>query len=145
MSILAGQQITAARLNWDSGGTTLSDQIPVATGLQDWGTETVTFPNPGIPVNVTAQLTGRLLGSVNGTTGNVQVEISFDGGATFTVGNNPQLNTTEAAATYRAGCAASHHREGTPTGDIVVKARCNPSATTVSFRSGFIIALMVPQ
>lgn len=145
MPILAGQKITAARLNWGSDGSTLSDLIPAATGLQDWGTETLTFPNPGIPVNVTAQLTGRVLGSVNGTTGTPQIDISFDGGATFTAGNAPQLNTTEAGATNRESLSVSHHREGTPTGDIVVKARANPSATTVSFRSGFLTALMVPQ
>lgn len=148
MTILAGQKITAARLNWDSGGTSLSDSTPTSTAERDWGTETITFPNPGVAVKVTAHVTGRCVSTTAGSFQTTRVSISFDGGSTFTDGNAPISNALDSSATGtgRAAVAASHHRSGTPTGDIVVKSRVTSSASTTPVaQNGFLTAQMVPQ
>lgn len=148
MSIAAGQRITAARLNWDSDGTTLSNSTPSSTAERDWGTETITFPNPGVPVKVTAQVTGRSSTTTAGATQTTRVKVSFDGGASFTEGNAVITNALDTGASSfgRGACLASHHRSGTPTGDIVVKATAASSAsTTPQAAEGFLTAQMIPQ
>lgn len=148
MPISAGQKITAARLNWDSDGVPLSNDTPSSTAERDWGPETLTFPNPGIPVKVAAHVTGRSSTSTAGTWQQTRVKISFDGGGSFTEGNAPITNAldTGASGTGRGACLASHHREGTPTGDIVIKATAQSSnSTTPQAIEGFLTASVVPQ
>lgn len=148
MTILAGQKITAARLNWDSDGVALSNSTPTSTAERGWGTETITFPNPGVAVKVTALVTGRSSTTTAGTFQTTKVAISFDGGTSFTTGNAPITNAldTGASGTGRGACLASHHRSGTPTGDIVIKATAASSAaTTPQAVEGFLTAQMVPQ
>jgi len=148
MTILAGQKITAARLNWDSDGVALSNSTPSSTAERDWGTETITFTNPGVAVKVTAQVTGRSSTTTAGSNQTTKVAISFDGGSTFTTGNAPITNAldTGASGTGRGACLASHHREGTPTGDIVIKAQATSSAsTTPQAVEGYLTALLIPQ
>lgn len=148
MTWLAGEKITAARLSQDSDGVTLTDSTPASTAERDWGTETITFPNPGVPVNVSAQVTGRCVSTTAGSFQTTKVAISFDGGSTFTTGNAPISNAldTSATGTGRAAVAASHHRSGTPTGSIVIKSLVTSSAaTTPVAQNGFLTASVVPQ
>lgn len=148
MPIAAGQKITAARLNSDSDGTTLTDSTPASTAERNWGTETLTFTNPGIAVKVTAHVTGRCTSTTAGSFQTTKVAISFDGGSTFTTGNAPISNAldTSATGTGRGGVAASHHRSGTPTGDIVIKSQVTSSASTTPVaQNGFLTAQIIPQ
>lgn len=144
----AGDKITAARLNQDSNGTTLTNSTPSSTAERDWGSETITFPNPGVAVKVTAQVTGRSSTTTAGAMQITRVKISFDGGSTFTEGNAVDTNAldTGATGTGRGACLASHYRAGTPTGDIVVKATAESSAATTPIATdGYLTASMVPQ
>lgn len=148
MTWLAGEKITAARLAWDSNGVALTDSTPSSTAERDWGTETITFPNPGVAVKVIAGVTGRCVSTTAGAFQTTKVAISFDGGSTFTTGNSPISNAldTSATGTGRAAVAASHHRSGTPTGSIVVKVLATSSAaTTPVAQNGFLTASVVPQ
>lgn len=148
MAWKAGEKITAARLSQDSDGTPLTDSTPTSTGERDWGTETIVFANPGVAVKVVAGVTGRCFSSTAGSFQTTKVAISFDGGSTFTTGNAPISNAldTSATGTGRAAVAASHHRSGTPTGSIVIKAlAASSAATTPAAGNGFITAIMVPQ
>lgn len=148
MAWLAGETITAARLSQDSDATALTDSTPTSTAERDWGTETVTFPNPGVAVKVIADVTGRCVSTTAGSFQTTKVAISFDGGSTFTTGNAPISNAldTSATGTGRAAVVASHHRSGTPTGSIVIKSQVTSSASTTPVaQNGFITAQMVPQ
>lgn len=147
MAWLAGETITAARLSQDSDAITLTDTttFTVAGGFEQWGTEEVTFTNPGVAVKVSAWLSGRLSNTVDAdTAGVVRLGISFNGGSTFTFGNSPEVNVgTGQGKRHHVG--AQHHRTGTPTGSIVIKAEVDVNDADVDGHSGHIIAIMVPQ
>lgn len=148
MAWLAGEKITAARLSQDSDGITLTNSTPTSTAERDWGTETITFANPGVAVKVTAQVTGRCSSTTAAAVQNTKVAISFDGGSTFTTGPGPGVNALDGGATGtgRAAVTTGHHRTGTPTGNIVIKARvASSAATTPIAEDGFLTAVMVPQ
>lgn len=131
MAILAGQVLTAARLLNDSGSTSLTAATGIANDWADWGTETVTFPDPGTAVQVTAALSGYIeRDDTPAHSVRVRVAVSFDGGATFAA-TNANVNDPNTDAGNVGGSAirqnvTSHgHRQGTPTGDVVVKAQTN--------------------
>lgn len=144
---LAGQTMTAARASQDSDDTGLSDTttFTAAGGFEQWGTEEVTFTNPGIAVKVKAWLSGRLVNTVDAdSTAVVRVGISFDGGSTFTYGSAPQVNvgTAGSARTY---VGALHLRDGTPTGSVVIRAEVDVSDADVDGLSGHLMAEIIPQ
>lgn len=148
MPINAGQRITAARLNWDSDDATLSDDTAAAVNTwEQWGTETITFPNPGVAVKVKAWLTGRIYNIVDATSNaQYRVSISFDGGSTFTTGQAAPINVgTGSGDTERLPAAQMHFRDDTPTGDIVVKAELRADDLSVNFTIGTLMADMIPQ
>lgn len=141
----AGQIIKASHLP-DTDGVTLTNDTPASTAERQWGTETITFTNPGIAVRVLANVTGRITTTTAGAFQTTKVSISFDGGSTFTTGNAPIANglDTSATGTGRATVAATHHRTGTPTGNIVIKSMVTSSAaTTPAAQDGFLSAIMV--
>ncbi|PXY25143.1 hypothetical protein BAY59_24260 [Prauserella coralliicola] len=147
MPINAGEKITAANTSWDMGGVALTDLTSgvVANTYQAWGSESVQFPSPGVPVKVSAQLTGRVFNTTDAdANGMGRVLISIDGGATFTSGNEPFVGTGNNAG-GRGGFASSHYVEGTPTGDIIVKAEARGSDADNDYMNGFLTALMLPQ
>lgn len=144
----AGDKITAARLSQNSNGTTLTDSTPSSTTERDWGTETIVFPNPGVAVKVIAHVTGRCTSTTAGAFQTTKVAISFDGGSTFTTGNAPISNAldTSATGTGRGAVAATHHRSGTPTGNVVIKVLATSSAaTTPVAQNGYLLAQIVPE
>lgn len=145
MPISAGQRITAALLSWDMDGTTLATDTPAAVNTyEDWGTETVTFANPGVPVRVLSSLFGQLLKTVAGVNvGRIRIGISIDGGTTFDFGTPPEGSVGDTAG-QRTPISAGHVVAGTPTGSIVVKAQLNGSVTTISFVTGFLQVQLIP-
>lgn len=146
MPITAGQKITAARLNWDMDGTTLTDETaPAGGGYEPWGTEELTFTNPGVAVHVAAILTGRMHNAtVTDTFATTKIEISFDGGSTWTEGNAvpTQVGTTVG---IRSAVAVQHYRAGTPTGNIVIRPRINVAVTSTDALNGHLMAILIPQ
>lgn len=129
-------------------GTALTDSTPSSTAERDWGTETITFADPGVAVRVAAHVTGRCFSATVNETHTTRVAISFDGGSTFTFGNAPQVTPldTGSSGTGRITVAASHYRTGTPTGDIVIKVRAQSSGSTTPVASaGHLTAWMVPE
>lgn len=143
----AGDVVRAFDARIGADGTNLTDSTPTSIVERNWGTETITFTNPGGPVKVIAQVTGFGSSITAGQFQTTKVAISFDGGSTFTTGNAPNSNTLDTGdtGTGRATVAASHYRTGTPTGNIVVKSQVTSSAATEPIaKSGFLTALMVP-
>lgn len=142
MALLAGEVITAARLLHDSDGTTLSLLNPT-TSFDDWGTETVTFTDPGVEVKVTGRVTGQASHPDSADIFvQTRVGISFDGGSTFEFGPEPASQVAEATgAARRQHVVASAHRTGTPTGDVVVKAQAaEESSQNTVMVQGFLEA-----
>lgn len=149
MPISAGQRIKAARLNWDSDFTELTSTTPSAAAtMTNWGTETIIFANPGVAVKVLATVSGRAFDLTAATVfARYQVMISFDGGSTFTSTTYLDIAIGDSTGDqHRSAIAGQHFREGTPTGDIVVKAQCYSSgANDITFAPGFLSAQMIPE
>lgn len=148
MSWRAGQRITAARLSQELDGTDLSSTTPgTAATWTQWGSETVVFPNPGVPVKVKAELTGRTFRSTASNSNvDARLAISLDGGANFTTSNPFTTNAGNVAGSnQRAAMARTLTVSGTPTGDIVIKAECQTSVTSTDFANGRIDAQVIPQ
>lgn len=152
MSLLAGMRITAARLWRSQGSTTLSTGTPAAVStFYQWGSEEVTFDNPGVAVDVTAQLTGRNIvsaGAAASTSVQVRLGVSTDGGTTWTYGNTPPLNIWPggsgalASGSSRTPMVASVGVFGVvPTGNIVVRAEYSVTDLNCSMQNGYITAL----
>lgn len=139
MAINAGQRITAGLLSADSDGTPITnDTLAAANVWEQWGTETVTFANPGVDVKVLANLSGYLLDASAAThVGRVRIGISLNGGSTYNTGNEPQ-GSVGSGAGARTPISSGHKHSGTPTGNIVVKAEFFGSTTDVQALAGFL-------
>jgi len=113
-----------------------------------WGTEEITFTNPGHDVVVLAWLGGHLSAPATATIyrGGVKVAISLDG-QSFTTSVVGQ-GTVQGTTIRRGHVAAQFLRSGTPTGDIVVRPLLNQIAGGVAgdltFGGGTLEALLVP-
>lgn len=148
MSFLAGELVTAARLLNNSDYTALTDTDIVDTTINTWtdfGTETITFSDPGVEVVVE----GHLMSScyTNDATADrvvTRVAISFDGGSTFdtSAGLAYCSSSTSAGGVTRSPTPATHVRQGTPTGSVVIKGQCmhEVSGGDAQFFSGFLTA-----
>lgn len=148
MPIAAGEKITAARLNWDSDLVTLSsDNAAMINTWEQWGSEVITFDNPEVPVKVSAIVLGRAFNNTDATSNpRVRVAISLDGGASYTSGQELTFNAgTGGGAGARIATGGMHQREGTPTGDIVIKAELRTDDLSVTFDSAAIDAKLIPQ
>lgn len=128
-------------------GTALTnDSAAVTATWEDWGTETLTIPDPGVPVSVSARVSGYLKNSTNADQGAVRVSVSLDGGSTFIAGNAPVAQPDTTGATQELPIAADVVVSGTPTGDIVVKAQLRQDTTfgsSLVFENGYIAATVL--
>lgn len=146
MAFLAGERVTAARLLNDSDFTTLSNTNLVDTTINTWtnfGTETITFDDPGVEVIVEANVMATCF-TADGTNDRVvtRVSISFDGGSTFDSSAGQAFCTSDGDTVSRSPVPATHVRQGTPTGDVIVKAQCmhEVSGGDAEFFAGFLTA-----
>lgn len=154
-SFILVEDITAASVpvynpavqGFGAGGGIIADLVasPASTWL-NWGSA-VTIPNPAKQVTVIAFLTGYAFDFVdaNGTFSQSRVRISFDGGSSFTDGQ--QVGATEGQTPNfinRAGVSNSFIRAGIPTGNIVIQAQGNGASTNVNFSGGTLTYIMVP-
>lgn len=145
MSAKAGTTLTTAHLSHTTQQTLLSDDTASATSTwEQWGTEDVTIPNPGIAVEVSAVLSGGYREATNtDAAATCRLQISLDGGTTWSDGENAFVRVgTDVGVTTHAlnGMAVS----GTPTGDIVIRAQLWVNQTTTELKDGTITATMVP-
>jgi hypothetical protein len=146
MAIAAGQRITAADLLHETETTTLTQtNLPNATinTWTDFGTEEITFSDPGVEVTVEAILISSCF--TDQTTADrvvTRVAISFDGGSTFDTSAGLAYGTSDSDNISRTPTPAFHVRTGTPTGDVVVKAQCmhEVSGGQADFFSGALTA-----
>lgn len=149
MTWLAGETITAARLNQQTNTAALTDDTPSAINTwEDWGTETLTFSDPGVPVDVLMWLTGRVINTVDAaSTAEARISISYDGGSTFSPGTGTGIiNTgTGAGNAIRNSLSTARRSDGTPTGDVVVKAELRAGDTSVDYSSGILVAHVIPK
>lgn len=145
MAIKAGQRVTAAHLSWNSSAVSLTDDSPNAEDAwEQWGTETIVFPNPGIEVLVRAWVSGRLRNFSAGTaTGSARVEISLDGGNTFTRGFAYSVDCN--ADIPRVSMSTTGYASGVPTGDIVIRALMTSTSTNTFFEAGGLMADVFPR
>jgi hypothetical protein len=129
-----------------TAGTSLTNDTAAANNTWErWGTEAVIFTNPGVPVDVTASMTGSYNNVLNtDTDAFTRVAISFDSGSTYTVGSAPGT-TVGTSVGNRGSTAASAYRSGTPTGNVVVKVELFVNTTNTGAGAGHLIATMTPQ
>jgi hypothetical protein len=145
MTLAAGARATPGLLWRDLAGTALTDITSGSTGVYtQWGTEEATMANPGVAVKVAAQCSGRVLGSTSAGLVTIRVGISLDGGSTWTYGNTPIVNHDSSSNDVRrVAVTAMAYVEGTPTGDIQVRAEIQTSTSSVGFLNGYITAQAV--
>ncbi|GAA5119137.1 hypothetical protein [Haloechinothrix salitolerans] len=145
MTVKAGTTLTAAHLSHTTQGVQLTNDSAAATSTwEQWGTETITISDPGIAVEVSAGLTGRFRNVVDLNSGaRSRVGISLDGGSSFTYGNAPWGEVGTDVPEF-AIAAASHTVDGTPSGDIVIRAEFRVLSTDTDVRDGMIQATMIP-
>lgn len=96
------------------------------TSGEQWGTEEATFDNALLPATANVTVRARLAGSCFNWTSNgalaVWVEISLDGGATWSTGEEQRLKDGSGNATARLPANPAHQVTGTVTGDIQARA-----------------------
>jgi hypothetical protein len=138
----AGSVVSANR-------TTLTNDTAAALDTyEQWGTETITFTNPGAPAVIDASLAGQFANNAGSATrriGRARIQISTDGGSTWSDGT---LNSVEArGADQRSAYLGPQHLvSATPTGNVVVRVQLYQdtlgTAGDVSFANGVLIARM---
>lgn len=127
--------------------TTLTDEAAPGTTLTQWGTEEVTFDDPGVAVTVEADLHGygNISDGVN-TIPQVLLQVSFDGGSNWTSGPatfSSLHRNGSGLRLQRAVLAAALQESATPTGEIQVRAQCRDLVAIsggTTFSEGFIRA-----
>lgn len=146
MAFLAGERVTAARLLNSSNSTTLTNTNLTDTTINTWtdfGTETISFDDPGVEVIVDGNVMATAF-TADTTNDRVvtRVSISFDGGSTFNSSAGQAFCTSDSDTISRSPVPAYHVRQGTPTGDVVIKAQCmhEVSGGDAEFFAGFLTA-----
>jgi hypothetical protein len=105
----------------------LSDDVPSVWSVwEQWGSEEVSFSNPGIPVKIAAWLTGELSGpSTRHPGGRAKIQVSLNNGSSWTDGkvtrSGIEVDGPWDDLGY-ASLAAQHQVSGTPTALIRVRA-----------------------
>jgi hypothetical protein len=108
------------------------------------GTASITIPNPGIPVMVTAAYNGFGQNFSAITFAEARVAISFDGGSSFTAGVQAGAVFGQGGSNYNRGnLSASWFRSGTPTGNIVIKMEAKSDSTATGV-VGHLTYTMMP-
>lgn len=145
MAAKAGTTLTTAHLSHTTRETLLTDDTAAtASTWEQWGTEEITFSDPGIAVEVSAVLIGGYSEASNAdAAATCRVQISLDGGSTWTDGQRVFVRVgTSVGQTAHAGNTMSV--SGTPSGDIKVRAQLFVNQTTTELRDGTITATMIP-
>jgi hypothetical protein len=106
---------------------TLTDKTSFAgSSAEQWGTEEATLDNAVLPavdnVTVFAQLNGYVGDFTTTTNLTLAVEISLDGGSTWSTGLELSLRDTGAAVNIRQIVTVCHQVTGAVTGDIQARA-----------------------
>lgn len=133
--------------------TTLTDDTAAALETwEQWGTEEATAADPGRAVAVLAWGSGWFAlnaSTVGAVRGSMRVQISLDGGTTWTEGSRGADHGDRVNADVSSGgsLACYHLASGTPTGQVQVRAQLhqfNQSAGDITFRDGSVMGLMIP-
>lgn len=137
-----------------SASTALTTHTPSNTTAEQWGTEEATIAQASAPASavVMAWLTGSAGTSgtaVAGNRGEVRLEVSFDGGATWaTLGDAGIIVTVPSTnAGTRTPVTATGRAAGSVTGDIQVRAMCRDVDTsgTLTFADGQLVVIAHPS
>lgn len=141
----AGAKLRAADVSFYADSMTLPNgqTVAVADELEPWG-EPLVLPNPGVNVSVVALGNGSVVDDGTGQPSGMRLQISLDGGGTWTTGQGPRDQSGSGAATRRGGLSAIHLATGVPTGDIWVQALRESGGTTAQFWYGTVLALVLP-
>lgn len=132
--------------------TTLTGKSSFAgTGSEQWGTEEATVDDASLPALTNIDISAILVGfaenfSSNANTLNITVEISIDGGSTWTAGQQTQYVRASGNSIDRAAIHGMHARLGvTVTGDIQARAMavCGHGASSSYDLQGGAILLLV--
>lgn len=139
----AGEVLTAAKLDshlrdlMDSitvGGADLADNTDVGGSAETWGAAQTISQPPGA-VKLVAHAVGYWLNATDNVIGDLWIEISDDGGSTWTAGDAGHDSSTDArrvnvdpGSGTRVGASASAYYTGTPSGNIQIRARVLLSA-----------------
>lgn len=145
MSIKAGTTLTTAHLSHTTKHAQLSDEDPSTTSeWVQWGDEEIVIPDPGIDVEVTATLIGRLVDNDSDAAAAAsRVKISLDGGDSWTEGDGFFIRVgTDVGVTCTTANTMSV--SGTPDGDIIVRAEFHKKNAATSASDGTITATMIP-
>lgn len=156
------RRVTVSEIQSSGGGgtsyvkqafTTLTNKTSFAgTGSEQWGTEEATVASSGLPaltnIDITAFLTGFAENFTTiGNTLNINVEISIDGGSTWTAGQQTQyVRNPDGGSADRAAVVNMHARMGvTVTGDIQARAKAQSgggSGSAWDLQGGTIILIV---
>lgn len=134
----SGAWWTQPRQGQFGGGQT--DVSMALSGSEQTG-GTVTIPQPTGPVTVSAHFHGRCAG--NGSYGEARVDISFDGGTTWTPGATGRAAFAAAdnvPVALSSGCVAT----GIPTGQVRARVRVRRSGGTTAEIAGAVMATVQP-
>jgi hypothetical protein len=148
MSWRAGQRITPGQLTVSGVQVTLSDTTPGVDWV-NFGSQFAAFPNPGHAVTVDARVSSyssRI--STTAANAGIRLQVSLDGGATWSTGNALRARAGFAEGAVRLSSMISDHLvSGVPTGQIRVRAQVInfDQSTNTLFAQGRIIARMFPQ
>lgn len=112
-----------------------------------WGTATIAEADlPPGRLRVEAHLTGSQLGAGAGQGFRYMVDISFDGGSTWQSGVERTQKLDVGGANTESSIAARELRNGTPTGDVMARARIyNPWAANAPDAKAGRLQLVVTQ
>ena len=128
-------------------GTALTnDQAAVKDVYEQWGTETLTFSGlTGTPASIDASLIGNIECTVaNRRVGWCRVQVSLDGGTSWSSGNVPVVELNSSSNIYRSLVGSSAVVAGTPTGSVIVRAQLQQSALgtagDLKFNNGYLTA-----
>ncbi len=135
-------------------GQKFLSQVLTPPATNTWSTwdAALQLANPGRPCVILGFASGYMLNDSAGTLGRLRVSISLDGGVTWTEGTQvtDQAGVVggSGAATRRGGFTAFHTRQGTPSGQIHVRAEILWSdgglGADPDFYDGAVMALVLP-
>lgn len=137
----------AQTISFASDSTNLTNETPSANNTwEQWGTEEITFSDPGRQVDVLAWLAGY---ATNTTDSNnitrARIQISTDGGASWSSSRAVIANTGTSIGVRNALSPFGRAGATTPTGDVKVRAQVHTSsAANTTFSSGHLMALLIP-
>lgn len=127
---------------WDA----ILDDTVASSTEKTWDTSKLQFSNPGRAVNVLGWFQGWATSGAQAVI-RCHLEVSFDGVTYTGTGNGDPIDQYAATGAELQALFVARSREGTPTGDVHMKARISrPSGTgTWSCTDGNIYSLISPQ